>query len=100
MKFFCRAAAAAATMALVVPAHAETHALIMAIGEYNIPGAAPLKGVPQDVNSAKEIARRLGVKDANITVLRDSQLTHEGMDAAFEALRDRVWPNDDVFIYY
>ena len=99
MKQFCRATAVAAAV-LCAPAHAETHALIMAIGNYNIPGATPLKGVPNDVTSAKEIARKLGVRDANVTVLRDEQLTHAGMNAAFEALRDRVWPNDDVFIYY
>ena len=103
MKSLCRAAAAASTTAAVVlcaPVHAETHALIMAIGNYSVPGVAPLKGVPQDVTSAQEIARRLGVRDANMTVLRDGQLTHDGMTSAFERLRERIAPNDDVFIYY
>jgi hypothetical protein len=99
MKSLCHAAAAAAAL-LCVSAHAETHALIMAIGNYNIPGAAPLKGVPRDIESAKEIARRMGVKDANVTVLRDGQLTYDGMSGAFEGLQDRIAPNDDVFIYY
>ena len=98
MKQLCLAAAAAA--ALSAAAHAETHALIMAIGTYNLPGVPPLKGVPQDVVSAKDIARRLGVRDANMTVLRDGELTHEGMNGAFERLRERIAPNDDVFIYY
>ena len=100
MKSLCRAAAAATTMVLCAPAHAETHALIMAIGNYNVPGVAPLKGVPQDVNSAREIARRMGVRDANMTVLRDGELTHDGMNRAFDRLRDRIAPDDDVFIYY
>jgi hypothetical protein len=99
MKSLCHAAAAAAAL-LCASAHAETHALIMAIGNYNIPGAAPLKGVPRDVESAKEIARRMGVKDANVTVLRDGELTYDGMSGAFEGLQDRIAPNDDVFIYY
>src|SRR3954467_4924850 len=93
-------AMAAFIAALSAPVHAETHALIMAIGNYNIPGAAPLKGVPQDVVSAKEIARTMGVKDTNITVMRDGELTYDGMSGAFEGLRDRIAPNDDVFIYY
>ena len=81
-------------------AHAETHALIMAIGEYDLPGAATLLGVPQDVVSAKDIARKLGVRDANMIVLRDKQLTLHGMAQAFNDLEERVGQNDDVFIYY
>lgn len=81
-------------------AHADSLALIMAIGEYALPEAAPLAGVPQDVVSAKEIARKFGVSDANMTVLRDSQLTLEGMAKAFNDLERRVAQNDNVFIYY
>jgi len=81
-------------------AHAETLALIMAIGEYALPEAAPLAGVPQDVISAKAMARKLGVSDANMTVLRDAQLTLEGMATAFNDLERRVAQNDNVFIYY
>src|SRR2546423_1282046 len=43
-------------LSLSAAAHAETHALIMAIGEYDVPGAASLAGVAQDVVSAGEIA--------------------------------------------
>lgn len=99
MKHFCHVAGVAA-MLLCAPAHAETHALIMAIGNYSAPGVTPLKGVIHDVASAQEIARRLGVRDVNMTVLRDGQLTYEGMNGAFERLRERIAPNDDVFIYY
>src|SRR5260221_14474818 len=81
-------------------AHSETHALIMTISNYNIPGVQPLKGVAQDGANARDIARKLGVKDANMTFLRDGQLTWEGMNAALERLRERIAPNDDVFIYY
>lgn len=95
-----RLGVAAVGFVLCAPAHAETHALIMAIGNYGMPGVAPLKGVPHDVVSAKDIARRLGVGDANMTVLRDGELSYEGMDAAFDRLRERIAPNDDVFIYY
>src|SRR5438874_1001193 len=87
-------------LSLCAGAHAETHALIMAIGEYDVPGAASLGGVAQDVVSAREIARKLGVTDANLTVLRDAQLTLEGMTKAFSDLDERVVQNDNVFIYY
>lgn len=82
------------------PARAETHALIMTIANYNVPGVSPLKGVVEDAGSAREIARRLGVKDANMIFLADAQLTHAGMSAAFDRLYERIAPNDNVFIYY
>ena len=82
------------------PALGETHALIMTISNYNVPGVAPLKGVQEDAGSAREIARRLGVKEANMIFLSDGQLTHAGMAAAFDRLQERIAPNDNVFIYY
>jgi hypothetical protein len=85
---------------LAAEASAETHALIMTISNYSVPGVPPLKGVAQDAASAREIARRLGVKEANITFLRDQQLDWKGMNAAFDRLQERIAPNDDVFIYY
>jgi hypothetical protein len=72
----------------------------MAISDYSVPGATPLKGVVHDVASAQDIARRLGVKDANMVVLRDGQLGLPGMTRAFDELQERVAPNDNVFIYY
>src|SRR5437899_2838867 len=81
-------------------ARSETHALIMTISNYDIPGVPPLKGVAQDGASARDIARKLGVKDANITFMRDRELTWDGMNAALDRLRERIAPNDDVFIYY
>jgi hypothetical protein len=85
---------------MAVPALAETHALIMTISVYDVPGVPPLKGVAEDAASAKEIARRLGVKDENMIFMTDRQLTHAGMDAAFDRLQERIAPNDNVFIYY
>ena len=92
--------AAIACALFAMPALAETHALIMTISNYNVPGVAPLKGVAEDAGNAKEIARRLGVKEANMIFLSDAQLTHDGMKAAFDRLRERIAPNDNVFIYY
>ena len=85
---------------VTVGARAETHALIMTISNYDIPGVPPLKGVAQDGANASVIARKLGVKDRNMVFLRDRELTWDGMNAALDRLRDRIAPNDDVFIYY
>jgi len=79
---------------------AETHALIMTISNYNVPGVSPLKGVVEDAGSAKEIARRLGVKESNMIFMTDGQLTLAGMSGAFDRLQERIAPNDNVFIYY
>lgn len=92
--------AALACALTIAPALAETHALIMTISNYNVPGVPPLKGVAEDAASAKEIARRLGVKEANMLFLRDGELTHQGMAAAFDRLNERIAANDNVFIYY
>ena len=97
---FNRFAVASCAALLVTPALAETHALIMTISNYDVPGVAPLKGVAEDAGSAKEIARRLGVKESNMIFMTDRQLTHAGMSAAFDRLQDRIAPNDNVFIYY
>jgi hypothetical protein len=83
----------------IPPAFAETHALIMTIGEYR-DGVPPLAGVRYDAESAHAIARRMGVKDQNIRYYKDGELTHAGMEKAFEDLYQRVADNDQVFIYY
>src|SRR4051812_10838376 len=80
-------------------AQAETHALIMTIGAYKN-GVPQLGGVRYDAASAKTIAERMGVKDANMRFYKDDDLTLEGMRKAFAELDDRVAPGDQVFVYY
>lgn len=80
-------------------AHAEIHALIMTIGDYQ-GGIPKLKGVIRDVESARSIARLLGAKDENILHFNDGQLNLKGMRQAFDELDRRVMPGDKVFIYY
>lgn len=80
-------------------AWAEARALIMAISAYQ-GGVPPLKGVSRDVDNAKLIARRIGVKDANMIVYRDAQLTLAGIRKAFDEFYERIEPNDQVFVYY
>jgi hypothetical protein len=80
-------------------AWAEARALIMAISAYQ--GAVPpLKGVIRDVDNAKSIARKMGVKDANMAVYRDTQLTLAGIRKAFDELYEKLDQNDQVFVYF
>lgn len=90
--FFCGLLASAAV-------RAETHALIMTIGDYQA-GIPSLKGVVHDRESARSIAHLLGVKDENILQFHDGQLTLNGMQHAFDELDKRVAVGDKVFIYY
>ena len=80
-------------------ARAEIHALIMTIGDYQA-GIPSLKGVAHDRESARSIARLLGVKDENILQFHDGQLTLNGMQQAFDELDKRVAVGDKVFVYY
>jgi hypothetical protein len=81
------------------PASANAHALIMAIAEYqgNIP---KLDGVAFDVATATEIARRMGVSAENIHIMKNGELTLDGMRRGFDELEARLGGNDQVFIYY
>jgi hypothetical protein len=80
-------------------ATAETRALIMTIGDYR-GGPTPLTGVKNDVKSARSIAMRMGVPEANISMARDQQLTLDGMRKVFDDFDATIYPNDQVFIYF
>ena len=80
-------------------ANAETHALLMFIGDYRA-GIPKLEGVQHDVPSALSIAHLMGVRDQNIQLLQNKELTLEGMENAFDELERRIQPGDKVFIYY
>ena len=80
-------------------AYAESHALIMTIGEYT-DGVPRLEGSKYDVGSARAIANKMGVKDQNIRYFKDEQLTIAGMRKAFDELDARIADNDQVFIYF
>jgi hypothetical protein len=80
-------------------AMAETRALIMTIGDYR-GGPTPLTGVKNDVKSARSIAMRMGVPEANISMARDQQLTLDGMRKVLDNFDATIYPNDQVFIYF
>ncbi|HMV65127.1 MAG TPA: caspase family protein [Rhodocyclaceae bacterium] len=96
----CRAAdAPAADSGFARPPSPHVHALILTIGAYRN-GIPPLTGVARDADNAREIARRMGVPPAHITVLRDAELTLDGLRRAFDQLDGRVRDGDEVFVYY
>ncbi|MDD4930373.1 MAG: caspase family protein [Gallionella sp.] len=80
-------------------AAAENYALLMFVGDYQ-GGIPKLEGVKHDVPTARSIAHRMGVRDENMQVLQNRELTLEGMQNAFDELDRRVTSGDKVFIYY
>lgn len=95
-------AALAALGALWAPAaQAERHALIMWISRYPASTTtANLPGSEVDARQAAAMARRAGVPEANITLVKNEELSYDGMTAVIRALQRRVKPGDTVFIYY
>lgn len=81
------------------PPSPNIQVLIMAIGAYRN-GVTPLNGVQFDVETATQIAKKMGAMDNNIRVYRDDQLTLEGIRKAFDELDTRVHQDDQVLIYY
>ena len=83
--------------AMVMPARAADHVVIMAISNY---ASAPLEGVRHDPQNALQLAERLGYVTTGATILKDNQLTSQGMRDAFRQLAERVKSNDRLFFYY
>lgn len=77
----------------------DTHALIMAIGQYE-DSTANLSGVSHDIGSAKIIAEKMGVKPQHMSVFQNADLNLAGMRKAFDQLDKNVQEDDQVFIYY
>ena len=74
-------------------------ALIIGIGHYNGP-AADLKGVPADIEMAKEIAKAMDIPDKNITVMRDQEATKKNVLEVMKSFSNKAADGGRVFIYF
>jgi hypothetical protein len=85
----------------VVFAQNNRAALIIGIGNYqNSTLAPPLMGVPADVESAKTIAKAMGIPEKNTTVILDRQATKKNLIEAFKKVSEFGSNGGRVFIYY
>ncbi|MBL8331032.1 MAG: DUF4384 domain-containing protein [Rubrivivax sp.] len=92
---------AAALLGAAGPAQAaQSHALIIWIGAYDGPPANSLPGIDKDARMAREMARSIGVPEANITEIGNAAVTLQGMRSAVSALESRMGQGDQVFLYY
>lgn len=79
---------------------ATRSALIIAIANYGPANIHALDGVPFDVNSARMIAKTMGIPDQRINVLRDGQATKAGILQALDALGQGVTEGGRVLLYF
>ncbi len=80
-------------------AHAESHALVLWIGDYGDP-RNNLPGIDLDAQNARRMAQAMGVPAGNITEVSNRQLNKQAFGSALAGLTQRVKQGDKVFIYY
>jgi hypothetical protein len=88
---------------LINPVHAQNNraALIIGIEHYQNPATATsLLGVPADINSAKLIAKAMGIPDKNVTVIKNQQATKRNLMDAFKKISEFGSNGGRVFIYF
>ena len=85
----------------IAPAqYASRSALIVGVSVYSSSDIATLEGVPFDMDSARQIARAMGIPDNRMTVLRDAQATKRNIVEALEKLSAEVSEGSRVFVYF
>ncbi len=77
--------------------YAENMALIMGISQYQ---ENPLKGVYTDIDNARKFAQSMSVPDKNIYIVKDQELTLNGLKQTLDKFSKSVTSDDRVFIYF
>ena len=78
-----------------------SHALLIGISRYDpASGATDLLGVPQDMQSATQIARQMGIAAENIRILRDASATKPAIVRELGELSKRVGDGGRALIYF
>lgn len=76
-------------------------ALVFGLSNYaKASGISSLPGVPVDMVSASSMAQMMGISSDQISVLRDQQVTREGLIGALKQLASEVKPDQTVLVYY
>lgn len=76
------------------------HALIIGVAVYRDEEVPPLFGVPNDMDSAREIATAMGIPAANITELFNEQATKNNIIAELRKLSQRKTDGGRILIYF
>lgn len=76
------------------------HALIIGVAVYQDEEVPPLFGVPNDMDSAREIATAMGIPATNITELFNEQATKSNIIAELRKLSQRKTDGGRILIYF
>lgn len=76
------------------------HALIIGVAVYRDEEVPPLFGVPNDMDSAREIATAMGIPAANITELFNEQATKNNIIAELRKLSQQKTDGGRILIYF
>lgn len=87
------------------PARAATqepfkHALIIGVSIYRDEEVPPLFGVPNDLDSAKEIAVAMGIPEGNVTELFNEQATKDRIIAELGKLAAQASDGGRILVYF
>lgn len=75
-------------------------ALIIGLSTFENPAIPVLTGVPHDIQSAKLIAQKMGIPEARIKVLRDSEATKQNILKELSLLGDATDEGARSFVYF
>lgn len=75
-------------------------ALIIGLSSFENPAIPVLTGVPYDIQSAKLIAQKMGIPEARIKVLRDSEATKQSILKELKVLGDATDEGARSFVYF
>ena len=76
------------------------HALIIGVSIYRDEEIPPLFGVPNDLDSAKEIAVAMGIPEGNVTELFNEQATKDRIIAELGKLAARASDGGRILVYF
>ena len=77
------------------------YALLIGISDYRLSGLMSLEGSGNDVQLIKHVLLdKFQLEEENITILRDKNATHTGIEKAFSRLAEKIKSGDFVYIHY
>lgn len=80
---------------------AETHALLVGVGDYAMGGdEIDLPGIDEDISMMRSVVRTLGVKVNNVQVYLNSDATRKQVVSALKIYAKRLKPTDDLLVYF
>ena len=87
----------------ITPAqNTEKYALLIGIADYSaVPGLYSLDGTLNDIDLTRDVLlqKHLGFQKDNITILKDSQATHKGIEKAMSDLAAKVKKKNGGLVY-